>query len=117
MLRVCFLVARSFAANAGFDASLVPLACVHAFPGDQQKATRAWIRLECLALLVEDPRMRDWHLEGTGEAGALHLSEHVLHAAAIEPVLSDDPEGRAPYFDPDSFFARVADLAGRAGTG
>ncbi len=115
MLRVCLIVARSFERSGGFDAGMVPLACVHAFPGDQRKATAAWIRLECLALLVEDPRMRDWHLEGTGEGGALRLSEHVLHAAAVEPVLSADPDGRAPYFDADAFFARVVDLAARAG--
>ena len=111
MVQVCSIAARSFAHSGEFDAGMAPLACVRAFPRDQRKATAAWIRLECLALVVHDPRMRDWHIDGTGEDGALRLSEHVFHAAATEPVLTSDPEGRSPYFDPDAFFARVLRLA------
>jgi hypothetical protein len=114
MVQVCVIAARSFAHSGQFDPGMAPLACVRAFPGDQRKATSAWIRLECLANVVTDPRMRPWQLEG-GESGALRLSDHVFHAAAIEPVLSKDPEGRSPYFDADAFFARVLGLAVQSG--
>jgi hypothetical protein len=117
MLQVCVLASRSFARSGRFDPGMAPLACVRAFPGDQRKATSAWIRLECLALVVHDPRMRAWQLEGTVEAGPLRLSQHVFHAAAVEPVLSQDSEGRAPYFDADAFFARVLKLAEEEGEG
>jgi hypothetical protein len=110
MLQVCSYAAQSFDRAGRFEAAMAPLACVRAFPRDQRKATAAWIRLECLAAVVADPRMADWHLGGTDAGGALRLSDHVFHAAAVEPVLSDE-EGRAPRFDADGFFARVTALA------
>jgi hypothetical protein len=117
MLRVCGFAAESFRLAGRFDPAIAPLASVRAFPGDQRRATSAWIRLECLAGLIADPRMRAWHAEGSCAGGPLRLNDRVYEAAASEPVLSDDPDGRAPYFDADAFFARLLAMSRQAGEG
>lgn len=117
MLRVCGFASESFRLAGRFDPGIAPLASVRAFPHDQRRATSAWIRMECLAGLIADPRMRAWHVEGSCTGGPLRLSDHVYQAAATEPVLSSDPDGRAPFFDADAFFATLLALSGQAGEG
>lgn len=117
MLRVCGYAAESFRLTGRFDPAIAPLASVRAFPGDQRRATSAWIRLECLAGLITDPRMRAWHVEGSCAGGPLRLSQHVYEAAATEPVLSADETGRSPYFDPEAFFGRLLALSRQLGEG
>ena len=117
MLRVCGFAAESFRLSGEFDPAIAPLASVRAFPSDQRRATSAWIRLECLAGLVADSRMRAWHAEGSCAGGPLRLRDQVYEAAATEPVHSEDPDGRAPFFDADAFFSRLLALSRQAGEG
>jgi hypothetical protein len=64
-------------------------------------------RLEALVRLTDEPEYRAWSVK-TDTPGMDYISEDLVEAAAIEPLVCDDTCAR---FDPHSFFKRVLEIS------
>ncbi|HEX3747614.1 MAG TPA: hypothetical protein VHW09_26950 [Bryobacteraceae bacterium] len=85
----------------GWEAGAIILARL--YPGRPARAHCISERMQCLAEMAKDVRMRGWSFEGP-EDGCLITNEAVFRGAALCPMRAGQNRVR---FDPDEFFAIV----------
>ena len=68
-------------------------------------------RLEALVRLTDEPEYRAWSVK-TDTPGMDYISEDLVEAAAIEPLVYDDT---CAQFDPKSFFQRLLEISKTSG--